>query len=276
MSPLQGDFIRYQLHSDPLFSFVRQTGRTQWLSSLTGEQRSSSSTVRSIVEPLGYEEGLTQCLYSSEGRYVGVLNLGVRRLVPGLTDAKRVLALLFDSLAAAVEAGPGAEADSSREWVTFVPDRADRQRLHDPSYVHGRDFPIVELVGKAVRTRRLPATLMVPFQGKCVEVRLQRLEEGTRAHCQVVEFDGPLSWREMEVLAEVARGRTNDEISAILRIAPRTVATHLEHILAKLDAPNRAAAAAYGAAIGFDLAPTYDYASRAGRIGGGRTQKREL
>lgn len=252
MSPLQGDFIRYELHRDPLFGLVKRTGQTQWLSGLTSEQRSSSPTVRSVVEPLGYEEGLTQCLYSSEGRYVGVLNLGVRRPVPGLADAKRVLALLFDSLAAAVEAGPAVEAHASREWVSIVP---DRQSADGPS-LHGRDFPIIEVVGNAVRTRRLPATLMVPFQGMCVELRLQRVEDGTRAHCQVVEFDGPLSWREAEVLAEVARGRTNDEISAKLRIAPRTVATHLEHILSKLDAPNRAAAAAYGAALGYDLAPS--------------------
>ena len=257
MPPLESDFIRSELHRDPLFGYVKRTGQTQWLSSLTSEQRSSSPTVRSVVEPLGYEEGLTQCLYSSEGRYVGVLNLGVRRPVPGLADAKSVLALLFDSLAAAVDAGPAVEAQAPQEWVIVVPDRAVRHDAIGPAHTHGPDFPIVEIVGNAVRTRRLPATLMVPFQGMCVEVRLQRVEDGTRAHCQIVEFDGPLSWREIEVLAEVARGRTNDEISGKLRIAPRTVATHLEHILSKLDAPNRAAAAAYGAALGFDLAPTY-------------------
>lgn len=257
MPPLESDFIRHELHRDPLFSYVKRTGRTQWLSNLTGEQRISSPTVHSVVEPLGYEEGLTQCLYSSDGRYVGVLNLGVRTPVQGLSDAKRVVTLLFDSFAAAVDSGPASAAPATQEWVVFVPDRASRRGVGGPSRGQRHDFPIVEVVGNAVRTRRLPTTLIVPFQGMCIEVRLHRLEDGTRAHCHVIDFDGPLTWREMEVLSEVARGRTNDEIAAYLRIAPRTVATHLEHILSKLDAPNRAAAAAYGAALGFDLAPAY-------------------
>lgn len=255
MSPSASDFIRYELHRDPLFGYVKRTGLTQWLSGLTRDQRTSSPTVRRVVEPHGYAEGLTQCLYSSEGRYVGVLNLGVRRLGPGLEDAKRVLALLFDSLAAAVEAGPEVDAAAPREWAFFFPDRLDRHAGVAPALGLGEDFPIAEVVGKALRTRRLPATLLVPFHGACVEVQLQRVEEGTRARFRMVDWDCPLSWREVEVLAEVARGLTNDEIAARLRITPRTVAAHLEHILSKLDAPNRAAAAAYAASLGFDLAP---------------------
>lgn len=61
------------------------------------------------------------------------------------------------------------------------------------------------------------------------------------------ENGGPtkqLTSREREVLACVADGRTNEEIAMILRCAPKTVEKHLEHIYAKLDVPNRAAAAA--------------------------------
>ncbi|CAL9391382.1 LuxR C-terminal-related transcriptional regulator [Streptomyces sp. R1] len=61
---------------------------------------------------------------------------------------------------------------------------------------------------------------------------------------------GKLSPREAQVLAEVAAGRTNREIAERLYITPRTVGTHVEHILAKLDLPNRAAAAARAAALG--------------------------
>ncbi|MVO85378.1 LuxR family transcriptional regulator [Streptomyces sp. p1417] len=61
---------------------------------------------------------------------------------------------------------------------------------------------------------------------------------------------GGLSPREVEVLAELTAGRTNREIAERLYITPRTVGTHIEHILAKLDVPNRAAAAARAAAWG--------------------------
>lgn len=52
-----------------------------------------------------------------------------------------------------------------------------------------------------------------------------------------------LSARESEVLFWVAQGKTNPEIALILGIARRTVATHVEHILAKLSVENRGAAA---------------------------------
>ncbi|MFJ7771084.1 response regulator transcription factor [Streptomyces sp. NPDC097107] len=50
--------------------------------------------------------------------------------------------------------------------------------------------------------------------------------------------------------AELTTGRTNRAIAERLHVAPRTVGTHIEHILAKLDLPNRAAAAAIAAAWG--------------------------
>ena len=58
-----------------------------------------------------------------------------------------------------------------------------------------------------------------------------------------------LTSREREVLELIARGRTNAEIAAELYIAPRTAATHIEHILTKLGAANRA----HAVAIGFEL-----------------------
>jgi DNA-binding CsgD family transcriptional regulator len=53
-----------------------------------------------------------------------------------------------------------------------------------------------------------------------------------------------LSPREAEVLTLVARGLTNREIAAELVISVKTADAHVSHILRKLDAPNRAEAAA--------------------------------
>ncbi|MEU1334855.1 helix-turn-helix transcriptional regulator [Streptomyces sp. NPDC005865] len=66
---------------------------------------------------------------------------------------------------------------------------------------------------------------------------------------------GGLSPRELQVLAELTTGRTNREIAQRLYVTPRTVGTHIEHILAKLDLPNRAAAAARAAAWGIEPSP---------------------
>jgi DNA-binding CsgD family transcriptional regulator len=52
-----------------------------------------------------------------------------------------------------------------------------------------------------------------------------------------------LTPRELEVLGLLIDGRSNHQIAQELVVAPRTVATHLEHILAKLSAPTRTLAA---------------------------------
>lgn len=55
---------------------------------------------------------------------------------------------------------------------------------------------------------------------------------------------GPLSDRELEVLALVAKGLGNKEIAAELFIGEATVKTHLLHVYAKLEVSDRAAAVA--------------------------------
>ncbi|MEU9759612.1 response regulator transcription factor [Streptomyces sp. NPDC047987] len=56
----------------------------------------------------------------------------------------------------------------------------------------------------------------------------------------------PLSAREREVLALVAKGTSNRAIAAELFISEATVKTHLTHVFAKLGAKDRAAAVAVG------------------------------
>lgn len=58
----------------------------------------------------------------------------------------------------------------------------------------------------------------------------------------------PLTAREFDVARSISAGLTNAQIAAELRISPRTVATHVEHILAKLGASRRAEIAAWASA----------------------------
>lgn len=61
---------------------------------------------------------------------------------------------------------------------------------------------------------------------------------------------GELTPREREVLALLASGRSSKEIARQLVISPRTVSTHVQHILAKLDVNNRAHAIALAHRVG--------------------------
>jgi HD-GYP domain-containing protein (c-di-GMP phosphodiesterase class II) len=70
---------------------------------------------------------------------------------------------------------------------------------------------------------------------------------GAAGHRVSRRYEGPagLTAREIEVLRLLARGFSNKEIAAQLVISPKTVATHAEHIYAKINAPSRAAAGLY-------------------------------
>lgn len=60
----------------------------------------------------------------------------------------------------------------------------------------------------------------------------------------------PLTARQQEVAALIARGYTNQQIAMELVLVPGTVANHVEHILRRLGADNRAQVAAWVARQG--------------------------
>jgi LuxR family transcriptional regulator of csgAB operon len=60
--------------------------------------------------------------------------------------------------------------------------------------------------------------------------------------------DGPiLTQRQIEIIAQVAVGATNDEIAEKLCISPHTVKTHLYNTFKKIDVTNRLQAALWAA-----------------------------
>ncbi|MEV7940422.1 LuxR C-terminal-related transcriptional regulator [Kitasatospora sp. NPDC088264] len=180
-------YIETRLHRDPVFPVLRRPARgALWLGDVPGRLLAASPGFREVLCPLGIEDGVAQCLFAADGRYVGMLNVSTRGPRRAPDPARAVVTLLTEALAAAVtaHAGPPPEAFAAP--------------------------------GPAANAPR----------------------------------PGGLSPRELQVLAELTAGRTNRQIAERLHITPRTVGTHIEHILAKLDLPNRAAAAARAAAWG--------------------------
>jgi len=62
--------------------------------------------------------------------------------------------------------------------------------------------------------------------------------------------DGALTTRELEILRLIAQGLENKEIAERLSIAPKTVGTHVHHILRKLHTRNRVEAVMCAARLG--------------------------
>lgn len=89
-----------------------------------------------------------------------------------------------------------------------------------------------EVIHNAVRDVARGRTVLSPAVA-------QRLADATAP-----EPTSALSPRELEVLALVADGMTNRQVGSALYVGESTVKTHLQHILRKLDVPDRAAAVA--------------------------------
>jgi DNA-binding NarL/FixJ family response regulator len=74
---------------------------------------------------------------------------------------------------------------------------------------------------------------------------LQEFRESDRSPARQPEEGGLLTPRESEVLEQVVKGSTNEEIAATLSITENTVKVHLRNILEKLHLQNRIQAAVY-------------------------------
>lgn len=91
------------------------------------------------------------------------------------------------------------------------------------------------LLGQAIRAAANGDALIAPN----VTVRLLEAFAGTEPARQRAQPTEPLTAREEEVLATVARGLSNSEIATELYITLSTVKTHLASLMTKLGARNR-------------------------------------
>jgi DNA-binding NarL/FixJ family response regulator len=115
----------------------------------------------------------------------------------------------------------------------------------------GADMPVIFLTGTRTEPYDRVAGLLLgaddyvtkPYIAGELLVRLRNLLH-RRADPDASRFARRLTKREHEVLELMAEGLQHDEMGQRLFISPKTVATHVEHILHKLGARGRAQAIA--------------------------------
>lgn len=126
---------------------------------------------------------------------------------------------------------------------------------HELRERHGQDLPIVFVSGTRVESADRTAGILLgaddyitkPFDPDELLARVRRLL-GRRPSAVEWQRRKPglaeLTPRELEVLDLMAGGLEQSEIARRLVISPRTVSTHIQHILEKLDVHSRAQAVA--------------------------------
>lgn len=209
--------------------------------------------------PEGYGDGMTTPLYAPDGRYVGLVNTSTADESVLTDDIRDYMALLGGVL--------GAMVDPLADLATWLEDERDARRLvvrSDGAVLARADAadadaqPAVDratIVGLARRVQAQPLAatrgLVVDVDGGLVQVQLMRTRSARLAAEPIalismrrVGQPFGLTARETVVLRHIADGACNRVVAQRLGVAPRTIATHVEHVLRKLGAESRTGAAA--------------------------------
>ncbi|WP_190814683.1 helix-turn-helix transcriptional regulator [Saccharopolyspora pogona] len=195
--------------------------------------------------PAGFHEGATMCLRLPDGRYTGALHISwakaknasdeARGLIEGFQPVLARACDLLDSAQRRVNR-LGADAHavllSRAGAITEMPGHVAGPHLLNEA------FPVaVARHAAALRRRRY---LWIAPEGTCHRVELIPGGGGSVIIGeQQIPWPFGLSSREAQILHWVSEGYSNPEIGERLYISPRTVSTHIEHILDKLGCQSR-------------------------------------
>ena len=244
-------------HQDPRFPVVRSREHPLRVCDIHPAER-RGPMFEQVILPGRFTDGVSVGL-STGGRYVGALHASTS--AGGVEDESvSVLRLLSADLARLVDPLDGAPVAPSPEGVgAFAWSPAEGRSLAlTPSArtsLVSSGSPLAAMLAPSRWPSRLGRHLLV-----VAGTEVLAIEARPAGRWVVVEHRpavGPcgLSLRELEVLHALASGATNRMVARSLGVGERTVATHVEHLLTKLDVGNRAGAVAFAVAAGLVHVP---------------------
>ena len=211
------------------------------------------------LQPAGFREGLAVGLFTPDNRFLGVLGLNTDTDRHPTVGARDLIGLLAPVIASAVDPLRSI-AEASRivggaHAGVMLTDTAATMPLPGlpghPLLAVGSD--VLRAAADRVAMGRVYSSFLTPLQAErpAGHVRITLLTCPPRPPhnlTAVVLVSPPgdlrgLTPRELEILGLLVDGWSNQRVATALFITERTVATHVEHILAKLAAPSRTLAA---------------------------------
>lgn len=221
----------------------------------------SSPFFQRTLAPCGFSEGMAAPLFREDGSYAGLLNVNTdsaRHPDDAAVEMVRLLSARFaevlDAVADDTAGTPPVVGGSEFPEHRVVLSPAGDCTPLDADWTPSEELRAVLGSGVARDAARFlvwERQLRHPWHVWLEDTANPSLPRLVTISQRPVPAG--LSRRELEVLAGVADGLTNQQIAARLHSSPRTVSTHVEHILAKLGVRTRTEAATRAHREGLDL-----------------------
>lgn len=209
--------------------------------------------------PAGLKGGLGTALFDTGGRYVGFLGLLSTTGDPPPASLRERLGRLSSLIARALSPLRSLVASArivrgATAGAILLQDGTLGQipGLEDDALLTG-DSPVVRIARATLLEGQVYRSFLWPARDDHLTMEHVRLTVlaaadlpdfvlGMIVVAPAAERRG-LTPRELQVLGLLVDGRSNQQIATRLHITSRTVATHVEHVLHKLEAPSRTLAA---------------------------------
>lgn len=213
-----------------------------------------------FLQPAGFREGLAVGLFTADGRHLGVLGLNTDTEAHPTDAARDLIGRLAPMIAYAVD--PMRSIVAVAELVHDATAGIVLTRAGNTLPVPGlpthsllsQDSPLLAVVAQQLAGAPHHMSFLCPYSEQedlDSHVRVTVLPCAPQpGYClaAIVVMSRPgalygLTPRELAILGLLVEGWSNQRIAAALCITARTVATHVEYVLAKLGAQSRALAA---------------------------------
>jgi DNA-binding CsgD family transcriptional regulator len=229
------------------------------------------STWAECLRPAGFREALGVALFDPGGSHMGILSLLFSSDAPPSAAFRDRLSQLspfiaralspMRSLLATARLVQGATAGA----VLLQDGTTSPLAGLENHAVLGSDSPVVGLAREILLAGQIYRSFMLPAPDDLDATSHMRMTVlaatevpgfvlGMLLVTPDVDCRG-LTPRELQVLGLLVEGRSNQQIAKSLAVAPRTIAAHVEHLLAKLDVPTRTLAAVRAEREGFYVPP---------------------
>lgn len=208
--------------------------------------------------PAGYREGLGVPLVARDGRHLGLMTMYTDSSAHPSDAARDVIGMVAPMIAAAIDpmttiAGLASLVGDARAGIVVGRGGAMHGLHGMPSHplFTQNSCVVPTALAKLTEHRTQTAFLCPDPRGLDDYVRVTAIACPPQvpnyfAAIILISPSGDLrglTHRELEVLGFIIDGRANQHIAHTLFITERTVAAHMEHIRAKLEAPTRTVAA---------------------------------